>query len=134
MKRYIYSLGAVLLLGAGVPAMAQGYYYGPGPDLPLHFYVDGGYSVMTGQTSNYLDNGWNIGGGVQWRPAPGPFSLRGPRRAARRQDMRRRRGRLRFLNRRQWRASSSHPAAANSTQAVRMRSSTTRMGAANFSS
>lgn len=77
MKRYFYSLGAVLLLGAGVPAMAQGYYYGPGPDRPLHFYVDGGYSVMTGQTSNYLDNGWNVGGGVQWRPAPGPFSLRG---------------------------------------------------------
>jgi len=27
MKRYFYSLGAVLLLGAGVPAW-RGYYYG----------------------------------------------------------------------------------------------------------
>ena len=29
MKRYIYSLGAVMLLGTCVPALAQGYYYGP---------------------------------------------------------------------------------------------------------
>jgi hypothetical protein len=83
MKRYIYSmaysLGAVLLLGGTAPAMAQVYYggYGPAADYPLHWYVDAGYSATTGQTSNYLDNGWNIGGGVQWRPQPGPFSLRG---------------------------------------------------------
>ena len=75
MKRYMYSLGAVMLLAGAVPAMAQ-VYYGPGPTLPLHWYVDGGYSVTTGQTTNYLDNGWNIGGGVQWRPSPGPLSLR----------------------------------------------------------
>jgi hypothetical protein len=74
MKRYIYSLGAVLLLGGCLPAMAQGY-YGPG-GLPIHWYVDGGYSATTGQTSNYLDNGWNLGGGVEWIPVPGPFALR----------------------------------------------------------
>ena len=74
MKRYFYSLGAVLLLGGCVPAMAQGYYGSSG--LPVHWYVDGGYSVTTGQTSNYLENGWNIGGGVEWSPAPGPFALR----------------------------------------------------------
>src|ERR1700722_7832669 len=74
MRRYIYSLGAVMLLAGTVPAMAQVYYGGPG--LPLHWYVDGGYSATTGQTNNYLDNGWNIGGGVQWRPSPGPLSLR----------------------------------------------------------
>jgi Outer membrane protein beta-barrel domain len=73
MKRYIYSLGAVLLLGGCLPAVAQVYY---GPGLPVHWYVDGGYSVATGQTSNYLDNGWNLGGGVEWTPTPGPFSLR----------------------------------------------------------
>jgi len=28
-------------------------------------------------------NGWNIGGGGQWRPAPGPFSLRGDLRYSR---------------------------------------------------
>ena len=73
MKRYIYSAGAVLLLGGCLPAMADTYYV---PQYPVHWYVDGGYSMTTGQTSNYLDNGWNIGGGVQWRPAPGPFSRR----------------------------------------------------------
>jgi hypothetical protein len=76
MKRYIYSLGAVLLFGGSVPAMAQ-VFYAPGPDYPLHWFVDGGFSATTGQTSNNLDNGWNFGGGVQWRPQPGPFSLRG---------------------------------------------------------
>jgi hypothetical protein len=75
MKRYIYPLGAAMLFGSVVPALAQGY-YGPHYDNPVHFYVDGGYTVTTGQTSNYLDNGWNIGGGVQWRPEPGPLSLR----------------------------------------------------------
>lgn len=75
MRRYIHCLAAVMLFGGCVPAFAQ-VYYGPGPDYPLHFYVDGGYSVTTGQTSNYLDNGWNIGGGVQWRPQPGPVSFR----------------------------------------------------------
>ena len=75
MKRYIYSLGAVMLLGSCVPAMAQGY-FGRGDNYPLHWYVDGGFTATTGQTSNYLDNGWNIGGGLQWRPQPGPFSLR----------------------------------------------------------
>jgi Outer membrane protein beta-barrel domain len=83
MKRYIYSiaysLGAVVLLGSAAPAMAQMYYapYAPGPDFPLHWFVDAGYSATTGQTATYLDDGWNIGGGVQWRPQPGPFSLRG---------------------------------------------------------
>jgi hypothetical protein len=78
MKRYIYSLGTAMLLGTCVPALAQGYYYGPGPaDYPLHWYVDAGGTVTTGQTSNYLQDGWNVGGGVQWRPQPGPFSLRG---------------------------------------------------------
>lgn len=73
MKRYIHSVGAVLLLGGCLPAMAETYYV---PQYPVHWYVDGGYSVTTGQTNNYLDNGWNIGGGLQWYPAPGPFSLR----------------------------------------------------------
>ena len=76
MKRYIYSLGAAILLAGTVPAMAQVYYGGGGPAFPVHWYVDGGYSVTTGQTTNYLDNGWNVGGGVQWRPTPGPMSLR----------------------------------------------------------
>jgi len=81
MKRSVvsslgYSLGAVMLLAGTAPAMAQVYYGGGGPAFPVHWYVDGGYSVTSGQTTNYLDNGWNIGGGVQWRPSPGPLSLR----------------------------------------------------------
>src|SRR5690348_13271643 len=75
MKRYIYSLGAAMLFASCAPVMAQAY-YGSGPNVPVHWYIDAGGSVTTGQTSNYLDNGWNIGGGVQWRPSPGPFSLR----------------------------------------------------------
>ena len=47
MKRYICSLGAVMLLGSCVPVMAQGY-FGPGPDHPLHWYVDGGFTATTG--------------------------------------------------------------------------------------
>jgi opacity protein-like surface antigen len=79
MKRYVYSLGAVMLLGCCMPALAQGYFGGPapGPDYnPPKRYLAGGYTVATGEAANFVDNGWNIGSGVQFRLPPGPVSLR----------------------------------------------------------
>jgi Outer membrane protein beta-barrel domain len=81
MKRYVYSLGAVMLLGCAMSALAQGYSFGPAPapasdNTPANVYFAGGYTAATGESSNFVDNGWNIGGGVQWRPHSGPISLR----------------------------------------------------------
>src|SRR5579864_1210256 len=75
MKRYVYSLGAVMLLGCCTPALAQRYYAGP-DYTPANWYFAGGYTAATGEAANFVDNGWNIGTGVQWRPHPGPISLR----------------------------------------------------------
>src|SRR6202043_3875924 len=52
MKRYVYSLGAVMLLSCCMPALAQGYYVGPapGPDYtPVNWYFAGGYTAATGE-------------------------------------------------------------------------------------
>jgi opacity protein-like surface antigen len=75
MKSYIYSVGAALLVSSSVPVPAQDYYeYQP---LPIQWHVDGGYSVATGRTADFLDNGWTVGGGFQWKPAPdAPFAIR----------------------------------------------------------
>jgi hypothetical protein len=79
MKRYVYSLGAVMLLGGCMPALAQSFSRSPPPDpgynLPKGF-VAGGYTVATGEAANFVDNGWNVGAGWQWRLPPGPVSLR----------------------------------------------------------
>jgi opacity protein-like surface antigen len=78
MKRYICSLGALLLSGTCVPALAQVYDQVYDQQRPLQWHVDGGYAVTNGRTADFLDNGWTIGTGVQWRPVAGsPFSLRG---------------------------------------------------------
>jgi len=77
MKRYVYSMGAVMLLGCCVPALAQGNNSDPGYyNSPANWYFAGGYTVATAEAANFVNNGWNIGGGVQWRPHPGPISLR----------------------------------------------------------
>ena len=79
MKRYVYSLGAVMLLGCCVPALAQGDYVVPAPSpdyTRANVYFAGGYTVATGQAANFVDNGWNFGTGMQWRPHGGPISLR----------------------------------------------------------
>jgi hypothetical protein len=78
MKRYVYSMGAVMLLGCCMPALAQGYSVGPpGSDYTAgNWYFAGGYTVATGEAANFVNNGWNFGGGVQWQPHPGPISLR----------------------------------------------------------
>jgi Outer membrane protein beta-barrel domain len=79
MKRYVYSMGAVMLLGCCMPALAQGYYGNPppGPDHDVaKGYFAGGYTVAKGEAANFVDNGWNVGGGVYWRLPSGPVSLR----------------------------------------------------------
>src|SRR5262249_30224596 len=79
MKRHAHSLGTVMLLCCCAPALAQGYYAGPrsSPNYPpANWYFAGGYTVATGEAANFVNNGWNFGGGVQWRLSPGPISLR----------------------------------------------------------
>jgi opacity protein-like surface antigen len=71
---------AVLLAGLATEASAQYRYsdsYAYGPRGPIQWHVTGGYAATTGQTSDYLQGGWNIAGGLTFRPDPAsPFSLR----------------------------------------------------------
>jgi len=79
MKRYVYSMGAVMLLGCCMPALAQGFYVGSPPDSddrPAKRYFAGGSTIATGEAANFVNNGWNVGAGVQWRLPPSPVSLR----------------------------------------------------------
>ncbi|HEX5462036.1 MAG TPA: outer membrane beta-barrel protein [Steroidobacteraceae bacterium] len=78
MTRYLYPLGAVLLLGAWTQAPAQSYterYYGP--EQPVHWHIDTGFVSPSGQTSDFLEGGWTIGGGFSWQPdLRSPLALR----------------------------------------------------------
>ena len=79
MKRYVYSMGAVMLLGCCMPALAQSGDGGPPPGLGrtlANRYFAGGYTVATGEAANFVDNGWNIGSGLQLQPHGGPIALR----------------------------------------------------------
>jgi hypothetical protein len=78
MKRYVYSLGVVTLLACCMPLMAQSEYGGPARSdfMPGKGYAAGGYTVVTGEAANFVNNGWNVGGGMQWQPGPGPIWLR----------------------------------------------------------
>ena len=69
MKRYVCSL-CVILLACCTSAMAQSEYVGS------EGYAAGGYTVVTGEAANFVDNGWNVGGGMQWQPGSGPIWLR----------------------------------------------------------
>jgi opacity protein-like surface antigen len=78
MTRYLYPLGALLLLGAWAEAPAQNYieqYYAP--QQHVHWHMDTGYVGTTGQISDALDGGWTIGGGFSWQPDfSSPLALR----------------------------------------------------------
>lgn len=78
MRRYRYTLAALLLLGAGTQAPAQNYvehYYGP--QQHVHWHIDTGYAATTGQIADALDGGWTIGGGFTWQPDfNSPLALR----------------------------------------------------------
>ena len=43
---------------------------------PFRWHVEGGYSVTTGRTRDYLDNGFILSGGVDWRQPGSQFGLR----------------------------------------------------------
>src|SRR6185312_7746124 len=76
--RDFYPLGVVLLVGAWTQAPAQNYterYYGP--EQHVHWHMDTGYVSPTGQTSDFLQGGWTIGGGLSWQPdLSSPLALR----------------------------------------------------------
>lgn len=78
MARYVYPLGALLLLAAWSEAPAQNYteqYYAP--QQHVHWHLDTGYAAPTGQISDALDGGWTIGGGFTWQPDfSSPLALR----------------------------------------------------------
>jgi opacity protein-like surface antigen len=67
-------LSASLLIAAGAPAFAQ---TGQTDQRHVAWHVAGGYSETTGQTSDYLQGGWIVSGGLTWYPDPAqPLSLR----------------------------------------------------------
>lgn len=78
MRRYVYPLGALLLLAAWAEAPAQNYteqYYAP--QQHVHWHLDTGYVAPSGQISDALDGGWTIGGGFTWQPDfSSPLALR----------------------------------------------------------
>ncbi|MFL6602431.1 MAG: outer membrane beta-barrel protein [Steroidobacteraceae bacterium] len=81
MKSCVCVVAAVLVMASAGQASAQTYgysqTYGYGSQRPIQWHIDGGYAATTGHTADYLDNGWTVGGGFTFRPAPGsPFSLR----------------------------------------------------------
>ncbi len=86
MRKYVYPLGALLLLGASARAPAQNHMSSDGqnyteqyypPEQHVHWHVDTGYVGTTGQISDALDGGWTFGGGFSWQPDfSSPLALR----------------------------------------------------------
>ncbi|HEY7996725.1 MAG TPA: outer membrane beta-barrel protein [Steroidobacteraceae bacterium] len=72
------TLFAALGLLCLIPAARAQYYYTPAsPDSrPVSVYVMGGFNEPTGQTSNILQGGWDIGFGVAFRQPGSPLALR----------------------------------------------------------
>jgi hypothetical protein len=77
MKHRAYNLAALALLSA--PAFAQGGYYSrsSGPvTAPVQLQIEGGAAATVGNTANFFNSGFTLGGGVLWHPEPGPLALR----------------------------------------------------------
>lgn len=78
----VYACGAVVLLGSTAPAFADDYYYHSGAQgsyydvPPVQMQLEAGGAVTTGQTSNFLNDGWTVGVGLLWHPQPGPLAIR----------------------------------------------------------
>jgi opacity protein-like surface antigen len=73
MKRYSQVTFA-LLLGLTAKGFAQGNYYSQGP--VVQGQVEAGGALSTGDSSQFLDNGFTLGGGVLFHPTPGPLAFR----------------------------------------------------------
>ena len=78
MKRYVHQMGAVTLLTLCMPVFAANVdnSLGTPEEIPGKPYAAGGYTIATGEAANFVDNGWNLGTGVQWQLGPGPVWLR----------------------------------------------------------
>jgi opacity protein-like surface antigen len=77
MKSTMRTIALLLLLGCAAPTFAQVYQYPYPAERPVQWFVDAGGSVTQNQTSNYFDNGWSVGTGLNFKPDPNqPFSLR----------------------------------------------------------
>jgi opacity protein-like surface antigen len=65
------AIAAVFALIGATPAFAQT------DERPVRWHIAGGYSETTGRTSDYLQGGWIVSGGLTWRPQPTqPWALR----------------------------------------------------------
>jgi len=75
--RILSALVLVSCVAGAAPAFAQGYYGSRYPaDRPVQWYVNGGAAITESDTNTNFNNGWTLGGGVNIKPAPGPFMLR----------------------------------------------------------
>lgn len=76
-KRTLGVLGVLVLAGVAGRASAATYYDQVfRPWQPIHWFMEIGYSPTLGQTSQYFQGGFTLGGGLTWQPRPGPFALR----------------------------------------------------------
>jgi len=64
MRIPAHRLLAIVLLVFAAQAFSQS----TRDERPLRWHFDVGYSFTTGTTSDYLDDGWTIGGGLSWQP------------------------------------------------------------------
>jgi opacity protein-like surface antigen len=62
MKTSALTTVALLALLCAFEATAQ--------ERPVQWHFAGGYSITSGTTGNYLDDGWMLSGGVTWTPDP----------------------------------------------------------------
>jgi opacity protein-like surface antigen len=70
MRILCRGLLGVLTLTCAAQAFAQN------DDRPLRWHFGAGYSMTTGTTEDYLDDGWIVSGGVTWQPrTEAPFAL-----------------------------------------------------------
>jgi opacity protein-like surface antigen len=74
--RILAGLGLLGCLAVAAPAFAQGYGYRYPADRPVQWFVNGGGAITESDTNTNFNNGWTLGGGVNIKPAPGPFLLR----------------------------------------------------------
>jgi opacity protein-like surface antigen len=79
LMRIVSAGVALAIIISGPVARAQAYepygYGGPAANV-LQGHIMGGYSAPSGATSNYLQGGWIIDGGVTFWPHAGPLGLR----------------------------------------------------------
>lgn len=79
MKPYIRILAPLILVsGFAAPAFSQAYSgYQYSAARPVQWYIDGGASIPSSETSSDFNNGWGLGTGFIFRPDPtSPLAMR----------------------------------------------------------